>query len=261
MFDRGSQMMRRYLALAEDAAPSKSRDQVLLAAARSEDDPVLCEKILRKAVAEAPSSWKLHAELSLLLLRLGNVDQSQTVVKNALFSFPQIGRLWALYGRVLGDAGEKILDAALVLIPRSGELWVERARAHARKAEWGFAEECFRKGMVYTPQFGDVFIEMARFKLLRCLASRFGIGALRKDIPIDEIRSVVENSWDTAYEEKLCVLLQPNHGFVYDVVQGKLSRTGNISSLFVLAKAKMEMAEMILNNDNMSESFVKILYK
>lgn len=151
-----------------------------------------------------------------------------------------------------------VLDAALTLLPRSGELWAEKGRFHARRGEWNLADSCFQNGVIYTPQFGDVFIEIMRAKLLRCLASRFGLKANRREISQSEVRLVVETVWNTSNEESLCVLSQPNHGFVYDEVLKSLRKHGNLSSLYVLAKAKMDMVESVL--EDRDETFVDILF-
>ncbi len=218
----------------------------------------------------------------MLCLKRGDLDGALLIAREASSNWPHAGRLWALLARLLAKSHERqreaaqqqmperfaemslprrVLEAALVLVPRSGELWAEKGRWHSCAGQWHEAEMCWQKAIAFTPQYGDVFIEMIRGRMFRCLASRFGISATRNSVPASEIQAALDMHWNTTLEEELCVLTQPNHGIEFDEIHSSLGpRT--YGSLLVLAKAKLNLSKAVLAEEsNDQKTFASILFK
>ena len=231
-------------ALAE--APEKQRVTVLLEAARREGAGATGREILLKALAEE-GFWKVGLDLT--LWHVANDDRTAALeaIKAAIASNPLIGRLWATLARMLESEEqqqEAVVATALKLVPRSGELWVERGRALSRAGVWA-NEACWSNALIFTPQFGDVFVEMQRSQLWRLLASRFGLDALRRHASTQELEETAR-AWDTAQIEQLCVLAGPNHGLTWDRLAAKLGGETGCIPVQVLAYAKCELLERLL---------------
>jgi hypothetical protein len=159
-----------------------------------------------------------------------------------------IGRLWATLARWAEDDVEQrdaVLAAALRIVPRSGELWVERGRALARAGAWHELEGCWSSALVFTPQYGDLFVEMLRACLWRRLASRFGLSARRGEVGAQALAEELR-AWNTEPVEQLCVLAHPNHGLVFDRIMARLGGDSCCLAIQVLAAAKKEMADALL---------------
>ena len=151
---------------------------------------------------------------------------------------------WAESDTAQRDA---VLAAALRLVPRSGELWAERGRALARAGAWSDLETCWSNALVFTPQYGDLFVEMLRASLWRRLASRFGLAARRGESGTGPLAEELR-AWRTGPAEQLCLLAHPNHGLVWDRLVAKLGDSCLV--LQVLACAKKEMADALLAADS-----------
>jgi tetratricopeptide (TPR) repeat protein len=257
--------MRQYVAKSESEAPAKSRVLVLLEAARREADNKVASAILEKASTEEAFHWKVQIERALLAQKNGDLARAVTIVKDAIARNPQIGRLWALLARLSdrdSSAQRLILLTALEMIPKSGELWTELGRLEARELNWAAAEKCWRNAVNYTPQFGDVFFEMMRCKLLRAVVSRFGISAKRGSVSAEEILQVMQKNWNTSDEEQMCVLSNPNHGLTFDRISMTMGRYfGSYFALHVLATAKVQMMESLLDESNACRLLIDVLYE
>jgi tetratricopeptide (TPR) repeat protein len=238
---KGAEQERRaLLQRALKDAPERQRVTVLVEAARQENTVQQSEKLLRKAVSESGGHWRAGLELARLLEEKGEKEEGEEVLKNALLAGPGIGRLWATLARFVESRekqSEAILAAGFRLVPRSGELWTERGRALARQGRWELVGGCFEKAIVFTPQYGDVFIEMARASLWRLLASRFGMYAQTPIANLD-LEEVIRG-WNTTEAENLCVLSNPNHGYLWDRYTEQLS--WGCIPIEVFAKAKMDL--------------------
>jgi hypothetical protein len=158
------------------------------------------------------------------------------------------------------------------------QLWVERGRSLAREGAWGAAlESCWSHALVFTPQYGDLFVEMLRAALWRRLASRFGRSARRGSASEAALReelrawrTEVSSLWNFAARsntpfsgkravpiappishhfkavEQLCVLAGPNHGLLWDRLLARLGGERACVPLQVLARAKLDMLAALL---------------
>jgi hypothetical protein len=102
-------------------------------------------------------------------------------------------------------------DAAMRLVPKSGELWCEIGRSCARQFDWSQAERCFRFAMEFTPQYGDCFLEHMQMQLARLICSRIGCASVCADLTGQFIQELGEK-WDTSECERACIAVAPNHG-------------------------------------------------
>jgi hypothetical protein len=231
-------------------APEKQHPMLLCEAARTElaaGSEAVAEKILEKCFAES-AFWKAGLELSVLRRQQGRNEEAVAAIMLAIESNPLIGRLWATLARWSEgavDQRDSVVAFALKLVPRSGELWVERGRSLARESAWGEeVEMCWSNALVFTPQYGDLFIEMARAAFWRRLASRFGSAATRGQCSTVELEDET-SAWDTEAVEQLCVLASPNHGLVWDRLAAPLGGENCCLPIQVFAIAKREMKQLL----------------
>lgn len=185
---------RAALARAAQLAPPKAATTLCLERARLEEY-ACCSDAARACLQEAISNgggsisgvsgnpatpitpqvptaadWKIYLEAVLLELRTGNVEAALGCVRSALAVHTDTGRLWALHVQLLAGAapGEQaaVLARALAAVPKSGEVWCEAARVHMRHGRWADARACLRHATLFTPQYGDSFVEALRLDLL-----------------------------------------------------------------------------------------------
>ncbi len=246
----GAVAARSLLQRALKEAPEKQRSMLLCEAARTElavGSTATAEKILEKCFAES-AFWKAGLELSVLRRQQGRSEEATAAIMLAIESNPLIGRLWATLARWSEESVEQrdsVVAFGLKLVPRSGELWVERARSLARESAWGQdVEACWSNALVFTPQYGDLFIEMARAALWRRLASRFGSAATRGQCSVAELDEETA-AWDTEAVEQMCALASPNHGLVWDRLAATLGGENCCLPIQVLAIAKREMRQLL----------------
>lgn len=190
---------RACLAHAAQLAPSKAAGTLCLERARLEEYarcPDAARALLRAAVADgtggshhgaggatgagsgstgstgsAPvADWKIYLETVLLELRAGDTAAALARVREALAVHTDTGRLWATHVQLLAraPAAEQaaVLARALAAVPKSGEVWCEGARMHMRHGRYAEARQCLHHATLFTPQYGDSFVEALRVDLL-----------------------------------------------------------------------------------------------
>ena len=236
---RGADEAPILLARAHHEAPARSRPTVLIEASRILNQV----EVLRKAWRGG--SWRAGLALASKLPRTG--EEGEAILKLALEESPGCGRLWAAWARRLEEreeAAAAVMGAGLRLVPRAGELWAERGRAAARKGNWAEAGKFLSHALVFTPQYGDVFLEMARASLWRLLARQFGLSARLAHLNAAELDSVLK-SWNTTEVEHLTVLCNPNHGSLWDELA--FERGWGVTPIEVLAAHKLRLLNLIRN--------------
>ena len=243
------------LARAHREAPARHRVAVLaMAASRGSADERI--EVLRKSWRESNGHWRAGMALA---HALGSAEEGEDVLKQALSASPGSGRLWAAWARRLearpSDA-EAVTGAGLRLVPRAGELWSERGRALARRGSWTEAAQSFSHALVFTPQYGDVFLEMARASLWRLITRRCGLAAQRGHVELTSIFA----QWDTSEVEHLVVLSNPNHGSLWDVHALELG--WGALPIEIFAWHKLDLMQRLRDCDGMSSELVRdILFR
>ena len=122
------------------------------------------------ATTAVVADWKIYLETVLLELRAGDTGAALARVREALAVHTDTGRLWATHVQLLAHApaGEQaaVLARALAAVPKSGEVWCEGARMHMRHGRYAEARQCLQRATLFTPQYGDSFVECLRVDLL-----------------------------------------------------------------------------------------------
>ena len=122
------------------------------------------------AAAPQTADWKIYLETVLLELRTGDTAAALARVRAALAVHTDTGRLWATYVQLLAHAPPAeqaaVLARALAAVPKSGEVWCEGARMHMRHGRYAEARQCLQHATLFTPQYGDSFVEYLRVDLL-----------------------------------------------------------------------------------------------
>ena len=168
---------RNLLNRAMGECPAKSRHVILLDAARHEqlvDNYAGAVDLLCRAKIESPKEWRLRLETALLWIRSGRTESALSEVRSALEQHPGTGRLWALYiqiqRNVSDSAGLEAARTAIQHVPKSGEVWCEVARLFltptARCFSLTTARRCLKFAIMFTPQYGDSFLELVRLDML-----------------------------------------------------------------------------------------------
>eukprot|EP01063_Lacrimia_lanifica_P033038 TRINITY_DN5777_c0_g1_i1.p1 TRINITY_DN5777_c0_g1~~TRINITY_DN5777_c0_g1_i1.p1 ORF type:complete len:865 (+),score=325.35 TRINITY_DN5777_c0_g1_i1:84-2678(+) len=92
-----------------------------------------------------------------------------------------VGRLWAALVQLYNEKGKargynhevlNVFAKAKEWVGKAGEVWCEGARIYMDPLQgelWDLekAEECIRKAMKYTPQYGDSFVELVKIHFLK----------------------------------------------------------------------------------------------
>lgn len=168
--------------------PFKSKSFVFLECSRLEEflgNVDTARDILARARAEVSGEWKIHLESVLLEARCGDLPAAIVAAKKAVALHPGTGRLWSIYIQLLHrteqqqqqqhaaseETKEAVLFAAITQVPKSGEVWTERARCHLNPLHLDnfdlcLAQRSFSFAIQFTPQYGDTFIEYVRLEML-----------------------------------------------------------------------------------------------
>ena len=168
--------------------PFKSKSFVFLECSRLEEflgNIDTARDILARARAEVSGEWKIHLESVLLEARCGDLRAAIVAARKAVTLHPGTGRLWSIYIQLLhrtellppparlssDESKEAVLLAAITQVPKSGEVWTERARCHLNPLHLNnfdlcLAQRSFSFAIQFTPQYGDTFVEYVRLEML-----------------------------------------------------------------------------------------------
>eukprot|EP00968_Pinguiococcus_pyrenoidosus_P005375 scaffold344_cov235-Pinguiococcus_pyrenoidosus.AAC.1 len=161
--------------------PPKARYMAWLEMSRIEEfvgDLESARQILCAARQEAVTEWKIFLESVMLELRSGHIREATLQAETALEVHRGTGRLWAALITLRASDGvtaqAAVFRRALQEVPKSGEVWAEGARLHLNPLSQLFDPECAARflefAILFTPQYGDSFLELIRLRLvLRCL--------------------------------------------------------------------------------------------
>jgi len=188
----------------------------------------LARCILTKARVEVKGEWKVWLESSLLEVRAGELARAITMCENALNVHVGTGRLWALLISLKHQESAREnfvstsncstpLKSSLKEVPKSGECWCEGARLYLNPFHPSFSVEkaaaFLQFAKVFTPQFGDSFLELIRVAYLSQLVEL----VKAKDGGLPTRAQVLECLQATDLEPLLFALLNsdPNYGSLW----------------------------------------------
>jgi len=138
------------------------------------------------------TDWKMHMHAAYHAIRSGDMPHALLLLQWSLRHSPVAGRLQALRLQCLAGSvqaakpehtPEHALAEALSHVPKGGEVWLEAARLHLNPVRGAYstarAAQCLALATLFTPQYGDCFIEWLRLDVLRwCgLGTEAGTGA------------------------------------------------------------------------------------
>jgi tetratricopeptide (TPR) repeat protein len=220
------------------------------------------EKLYFKAWRES-HQWKAAVALSHYLVQNGRKGESMEILKSAIQENVTVGRLWAMLALQADDLrqAKTLLATGLRIVPRCGELWTARGRILARNAEWDEAAKAFQFAKIFTPQFGDVYVEMMRTSLYFLICNRFGRDAVCSNVVETELPSVLQK-WDTTIIERECCIASPNHGDVWDNYFVDMFESAG-SQAEMIATAKKDMIDRLQKKimEKSMENIVDVLFK
>jgi len=154
--------------------PRKSLSNAILACAKCyeyQQEHVLAKGLYDQLVEYNSSDWRVYLEYAMFLIRTNMINSASRLVRKALKLHPSTGRLWAL--KIQLESDEKQIDTLTKAIsnsPKSGEIWVEAAKISMNPLLPYFNMKSARfylnVAFLFTPQYIDIFTEMARLELL-----------------------------------------------------------------------------------------------
>lgn len=131
---------RALVAKALKECPERHRATVLLEAAALADSAQVARAVLAKAWSET-ADWKVALEQCLWEMRQGRTGTEY--LKACLANDPGAGRIWSTLCRLAVPRNLALEEAALRLVPKSGEMWTEIGRQCARQGDWSKSSDCF----------------------------------------------------------------------------------------------------------------------
>ncbi|ELP87293.1 ubiquitin ligase E3 alpha, putative [Entamoeba invadens IP1] len=151
-------------------------------------------------IIEVIDDWKYSIEAIMIYVRCGRVDDAYSLCCKIVKEYPSTGRVWGLYVMLSGEKGDavqkKAFELALKNAPKSGEVWCEGARMEIKKGNFYLALVFLHYAMVFTPQYGDIYVELIRLVIYT------------KDYSM--VKTIVTK----------CVNGQPNYGFLWTFYRG-----------------------------------------
>ncbi|CAM9266433.1 unnamed protein product, partial [Ectocarpus fasciculatus] len=208
---------RELLAEAMAIVPAKSKSYVYLECARLEeflDNFLLAQEILFVASLELPGEWKISLEIATQHARRGNFASSLKTLVNAVEHHSNSGRLWALIIQLFSKSLSQmrsirklVTRLALEEVPKSGECWCEAARTamnpfdYKTEFDLSSAHRCLAYAILFTPQYGDSFIERVRLELLCQVILPDIVRVLGIDLSL--------------FYSNICVNADPNYGSLW----------------------------------------------
>ena len=212
--------------------PPKARYMAWLEMSRIEEfvgNVGVAREVLSAARREAVTEWKIFLESVMLELRTGHIAEATLQAETALEVHRGTGRLWAalITLRAADGVGAQaaVFRRALREVPKSGEVWAEGARLHLNPLSPLFDPEMAARflefAILFTPQYGDSFLELIRLRLvLRLLLPRARrlYGGAGGGAPAAAGEPVSEEAFaavDVSDIELRCGNAGPNYGFLW----------------------------------------------
>ncbi|KAK8800002.1 hypothetical protein WA588_002821 [Blastocystis sp. NMH] len=161
-----------------EIAPSRSTHAVCLELARILDfigKPKTAGSVIEQTAIRFPEEWKIVLERVQQLLREDDIRGAYALNCTALRGHFTAGRLWSsiiqLTHQIYGAARAlDVFAVALQYVSRSGEVWCEGARIFMNPTSRFFhprnAQRCLNLAILFTPQYGDSFIEAIRLSMI-----------------------------------------------------------------------------------------------